>query len=203
MSTESEPGDIAAITRYVDAGTPGLGPADFIIVFGTRFQEPAPIAADLYHQGLSPTVVVTGGENRHVPGLVEADIHASLLRDAGVPATAIIVERQSRNTFENVIFARALLDNVVGTPETAIAVTKWHHRRAILLLARNIPTLRRIFTVTYDPPADTTGTPVTRDTWPQLEASRVRREYDVIHALLGERKIDELTAEGHGWTRAR
>ena len=193
--------DHAAVTEYVDAATPGIGPADFIIVFGTRFAEPAPIAASIYHEGLSPCIVLTGGANRELPGLIEADAHADLVKSAGVPSDAIIIERQSRNTFENVVFARQLIAPVASEPETAIAVVKWFHRRAVLLLARNVPSLRRIFTVTYEPPDLDTGKPVTRGNWPELDADRVRREFDVIHSLLENRQVDELAASGHGWTR--
>jgi uncharacterized SAM-binding protein YcdF (DUF218 family) len=193
--------DHAAITEYVDAATPGLAPADFIIVFGTRFPDPAPVAASLYHNGMSPHVVLTGGANRQLPDLIEADVHAELVKAAGVPPSAIIIERQSRNTYENVTFARQLIQPVIGDPETAIAVVKWHHRRAVLLLARNIPSLRRIFTVTYDPPDQVTGKPVTRDNWPELDASLVRREFGAIQSLLEQRQVEELAASGYGWTR--
>jgi uncharacterized SAM-binding protein YcdF (DUF218 family) len=195
--------DHVAITGYVDAATPGIGPADFIIVFGTRFADPAPIAASIYHKGLSPCIVLTGGANRELPALIEADAHAELVKAAGVPSDAIIIERQSSNTFENVIFARQLIQPVASEPETAIAVVKWHHRRAVLLLARNMPSLRRIFTVTYEPPDLLTGKPVTRGNWPELDVSerRVRREFDAIQSLLENRQVDELVASGYGWTR--
>jgi uncharacterized SAM-binding protein YcdF (DUF218 family) len=195
-------GHCGGITEYVDAAAPGIGPADFIFVFGTRFAEPARIASRLYFEGLGPTVVLTGGANRLVPGLIEADVHARLLAAAGVPATAVIVERQSRNTFENVALAGEMIQPVIEQPETAIAVVKWHHRRAVLLLARNIPSLRRIFTVTYEPPDPVTGRPVTRGNWPELDADRVRREYDAIHALLSDGRADDLAPSGHGWMRS-
>jgi uncharacterized SAM-binding protein YcdF (DUF218 family) len=193
--------DHAAITEYVDAATAGIGPADFVIVFGNRFPDPAPIAASIYHKGLSPHIVLTGGVNGELPALVEADAHAELVKAAGVPANAIIIERQSRNTLENVTFARPLIQLVTGEPEAAIAVVKWFHRRAVLLLARNIPSLRRIFTVTYEPPDLDSGKPVTRDNWPQLDADRIRREFDAIQNLLKNRQVDELAASGRGWTR--
>ncbi len=190
-----------AVAAYVDAATPGLGQADFIVVFGTRFSDPAPLAADLYKAGLSSTVVLTGGANRHDLSHVEADAHAELITAAGVPAGALIIERESRNTFENVTLARPLIQRAIGQPETAIAVVKWHHRRAVLMLARHLPSLQRIFTVTYDPPDPGTGRPVTRASWPELDARRVHREFDVIHSLIAEGKLDELTASGYGWTR--
>ncbi len=194
--------DHAAVTEYVDAAAPGIGPADFIIVFGTRFREPAPIAVRLYHGGLSRIIVLTGGASKREPGLIEADVHAELIAAAGVPRGAMLIERQSTNTFENVTFARPLITRAIGEPETAIAVLKWHHRRAVLLLARNIPSLRRIFTVTYDPPDPCTGQPVTRESWPRLDADRVRREFDVVRELLRDRRVDVLAAAGCGWTRA-
>ena len=200
MESRRAPDD-GARTEYVDAATPGIGPADFIIVFGTRFADPAPIAASIYRKGLSPYIVLTGGVNRELPALIEADAHAGLVKAAGVPSNAIIIERRSRNTFENVTFARQLIEPVIGEPETAITVVKWYHRRAVLLLARNIPSLRRIFTVTYEPPDLDTGKPVTRDNWPELDGSGVRREFDAIQGLLKNRQVDELAASGHGWTR--
>ncbi len=86
MTESGQRADYRAITDYVDAAAPGIGPADFIIVFGTRFTEPAQIASRLYHEGLSRAVVLTGGANRQVPGLIEADVHANLLhRDLRAP----------------------------------------------------------------------------------------------------------------------
>lgn len=193
--------DPAAVTAFVDAATPGLAPADFIIVFGTRFSDPAPLAADAYHAGLSPAIVLTGGPNRHNPAHIEADVHAELLRTAGVPPAAMVIERQSRNTVENVTLARPLILRAIGEPGTAIAVVKWHHRRAVLLLARHLPSLTRIFTVTYEPPDPNTGLPVTRDNWPELHPGRVRLEFEVVRSLLANGEVDDLTASGHGWTR--
>jgi DUF218 domain len=193
--------DREAVTGYVDAAAPGLGLADFIVVFGTRFSDPAPVAAGLYHAGLSSTIVLTGGANRQVLSHMEADVHAELIKATGVPADALIVERQSRNTFENVTLARPLIQQEIGEPDTAIAVVKWHHRRAVLLLARHVPSLRRIFTVTYEPPDPGTGQHVTRHNWPELDPARVRREFEVIHTLLADGKVDELAASGYGWTR--
>ncbi len=202
MATERETApDRDAITAYVDAAAPGLGRADFIIVFGTRFSDPAPVAASLYLAGLSSTIVLTGGANRQDLSHVEADVHAGLVGAAGVPPEALVVENQSRNTFENVTLARPLIERAIGEPETAIAVVKWHHRRAVLMLARHVPSLRRIFTVTYDPPDPATGRHVTRDNWPELDPRRVHREFDVIHSLIADRKLDELIATRHGWTR--
>ncbi|HXW44965.1 MAG TPA: YdcF family protein [Streptosporangiaceae bacterium] len=198
----AEPADRAAVTAVVDAAAPGLGPADFAIVFGTQFPDPVPLAAGIVLAGLAPAVVLTGGANRHNPRHVEADVHAGLLSAAGVPAAAVIVERRSASTFENVLFARPLIEETLGEPSSAIAVVKWHHRRAVLILARQMPSLRRIFTVTYEPPDLITGRRVTRENWPQADAEgRVRREYAVIRRLIRDGTVDDLAASGHGWTR--
>jgi DUF218 domain len=195
------PPDPATVTAYVDAASPGLGPADLIFVFGTHISDPAPVAADIYHAGLSPVIVLTGGPNRYNLAHVEADAHAELLRAAGVPPAAMIIERRSTNTLENVTLAGPLIRQAVGQPRTAIAVVKWHHRRAVLLLARHVPSLTRIFTVTYEPHDPNTGRPVTRRNWPELSPGRVRGEFDAIRLLIANRDVDELSASGHGWTR--
>jgi uncharacterized SAM-binding protein YcdF (DUF218 family) len=95
-----------------------ITPRDAIVVLGSTLlpsgaltdvlAERVTAAAHLFRAGAAPTIVVTGGQ---LPGTPrpEADAMADALRDQGVPASAIFVERASRNTYENARLSAALL----------------------------------------------------------------------------------------------
>jgi uncharacterized SAM-binding protein YcdF (DUF218 family) len=68
--------------------------------------------ARLYHQGLAPRIIVSGGKG---PGLEhrsdigsEAEAMRQLLTDLGIPAKAIVLEASSRTTRENAEFIKTL-----------------------------------------------------------------------------------------------
>lgn len=184
--------DTSAIdTSVIDARAPGLGPADLVFVFGTRLARPAELAADLYLAGLAPFVVVTGGSSRQADGLNEADHHSGVVVGRGVPERALIVENESSNTSENVLFALPLIEQRCGTvPTTVIAVVKRFHRRALVTLARHVPTLERIYAVDYEP--DAALAPPSPD--------RIQREVAHFASMTAE-GIDLLVANGDGWRR--
>lgn len=59
-------------------------------------------AAELYHAGKAPLIVVTGGQVFSQPGLLsEAEYHVGFLLRAGVPRAAILLETLSENTAAN------------------------------------------------------------------------------------------------------
>jgi len=84
-------------------------------------------AARLYKAGKAPIVIPTG--------VGEDESSVPLLRDLGVPATAIRVETASRNTAENARFTAALLARL-GARRVLLVTSAWHMRRAQLLFER-------------------------------------------------------------------
>jgi uncharacterized SAM-binding protein YcdF (DUF218 family) len=109
-------------------------PADVIIVLGAglrRNNMPGPAltrraahAAGLWHDGIAPTVLCTGGN----PGnrdRSEADACAELLLSAGLPAEAIVQEDRSRSTEENALYSKELMDERGWN--TAILVSDGFH----------------------------------------------------------------------------
>lgn len=197
-----DPGQ-AAVTAAVDADSHGVAPADLVFVFGTRLPDPVGPAADLWAAGMAPAVVVTGGENRGRAGHIEADVHARLLRERGVPADALVVENTSRTTLENVLHARPLIRARLEQARSAIAVVKWSHRRAILTLLNHIRSLTRVHAVTYDPDATEDGTPVTRHNWPDgPHATRVAKEYEYLRRLTTTPGIVAIERRDGAWVRA-
>ena len=92
--------------------------ADVIVGFGNFNTNIARRAAELYLQGLAPVVLFTGGLGRNTEGLLpepEAVRFARVAMECGVPESAILMEPDSTNTAENILFTRRLLE------ETGIA----------------------------------------------------------------------------------
>ena len=86
--------------------------ADCIVGFGNFNDNIARRAAELYHQGYAPKVLFTGGLGRNTAGLLpepEAVRFARVAIECGVPEGDIILEDESTNTRENIVFTREKL----------------------------------------------------------------------------------------------
>ena len=89
--------------------------ADVIVGFGNFNTDIARRTAELYHQGIAPKILFTGGLGRNTVGLLpesEADRFARVAIECGVPDRDIIREDKSTNTAENIIFTRKLLEEL-------------------------------------------------------------------------------------------
>ena len=92
--------------------------ADCIVGFGNFNTDIARRAAELYHLGLAPKILFTGGLGRNTEGLLpepEAVRFARVAMECGVPECDIIIEDKSTNTKENILFTRAKLEEL-GIP---------------------------------------------------------------------------------------
>jgi uncharacterized SAM-binding protein YcdF (DUF218 family) len=90
-------------------------------------------AAAAYQDGLSERVVVTGG--RVWDGLVEADVLAAELRRAGVPESALALERASLTTLDNARLTAPLLAEL-GARRVGLVSCDWHLARALWCFQR-------------------------------------------------------------------
>jgi uncharacterized SAM-binding protein YcdF (DUF218 family) len=87
-------------------------------------------AARLYHAGLAPLIVVSGGSGDiHAQELKEAPIMRRLLEGLGVPASTILEDAESRNTFENAVRTRELLA-ARGAKDILLVTSALHMRRS-------------------------------------------------------------------------
>jgi uncharacterized SAM-binding protein YcdF (DUF218 family) len=130
-----------------DNETDYAAPADVILVLGCPSYEgnvPGPSfsacvqgrahhAADLYKRGLAAHVITTGGLTGPAPS--EAAALATVLKDDGVPAAAIVLEEQARDTIQNIQFSRAVM-RAQGW-HTAILVTEPNHIKRATLIAHD------------------------------------------------------------------
>ena len=92
-----------------------LEKADCIVGFGNFNTDIAQRAAELYLKGYAPKVLFTGGLGRNTEGLLpepEAVRFAKVAMDCGVPECDIILEPNSTNTKENIIFTREKLESL-------------------------------------------------------------------------------------------
>ncbi|NLE52410.1 MAG: YdcF family protein [Chloroflexi bacterium] len=112
-------------------------PADVIIVLGageigTERRTAHGIA--LYHDGIAPWLLCSGGY-RHADGDSEAELCASLAEDAGVPASAILLEPESRSTEQNAENAARIM-RAEGLRSAVVVSDGYHLLRARWLFER-------------------------------------------------------------------
>lgn len=89
-----------------------LEPSDLIVGFGCYNEDIALRAAQLYHDGYAKQILFTGGLGRNTKQMwtePEADRFARIAIEAGVPPQDILIENQSTNTAENILFTRNML----------------------------------------------------------------------------------------------
>ncbi len=91
----------------------------------------------LYRAGRVRRVIISGGSSAVLGGAgTEASGLRTLLRLAGVPDSAILVEDRSRNTHENALFTKALLRQHPDIKSLVLVTSAYHERRALGCFAR-------------------------------------------------------------------
>lgn len=173
MSNDLTPGQVRELTASADISAPppdGLPVA--LVLFGTNKQDvPVRIAAERYHRGTAPLIIATGGVNRH-DGSTEGREFARRLADAGVPAEAIRVEDQSKDTWQNVELSLPYLREALAAGLPLVAVSKWHHLRAVYCLRTQLPEAVPLYAIGWEPVY--AGQLVTRHNWPASPDGRRR-----------------------------
>ena len=153
-----------------------LEPADLIFVLGSHDLRVADHAADLFHRGLAPLVVLSGGLGRLTAGSwtrPEAEMFADVLRARGVPETAVLLEARSTNTGENIRFTRELLAARNLPVRSIIAVQKpYMERRAFASIQKQWPEVA----------VRVSSPPVAFEHYVQADPSRD----EVIHIMVGD-----------------
>jgi uncharacterized SAM-binding protein YcdF (DUF218 family) len=127
------------------------GRSDFVIVLGSglrpggqvppllasRLDRGHRIWASLHRRatGPGPLLIVSGGkgDDEQVP---EAAAMASYLTARGFPADHLLLEDRSRNTEENLLFSKAIMDQVQPGARCTIVTSDFHAFRAAMIARR-------------------------------------------------------------------
>jgi uncharacterized SAM-binding protein YcdF (DUF218 family) len=111
-----------------------LEKSEIILALGSNDLRVAEYAAELYLQGWAPWLIFSGNTGTFTRGRFarsEAETFAAIAMEKGVPEEAILIEPESTNTGENVIFSRRLLERRGLDPKSFILVQKpYMERRA-------------------------------------------------------------------------
>lgn len=116
--------------------------ADAIVVLGCqlvgggrpseRLCRRVALGVGVYREGAAPLLVMSGGG---AGTATEAAVMRDLARQAGVPETAVLLEMESRNTFENAAYTARLL-HAIGKPRIVLVSDRAHLPRAARLFRR-------------------------------------------------------------------
>lgn len=186
--------DLHGLTHYIFLDDP-CPRGDVGFVFGTwhAWNESVEKAAWLYHGGLVPRFIVSGGAKSHETGETEGDVMAMKLEAYGVPRKDLLVENRSSNTLENVLFSKEMIDREWGLEsiQTIVGVVKnYHARRALMTLRRHLPDNIRLKSAPYISPVY----PFTKEDWHTTDRGRkkVLVEREKIRMYLAKGDLKEL-----------
>ncbi|NEC18504.1 YdcF family protein [Streptomyces parvus] len=101
----------------------------------------ADVTVSLYQRGMFPLIVFTGATSRTTRDRMpkgEAEHYRERALELGVPASAILVEPEARNTGENINFARELLTGRGIDVSSVMLVSKPYEERRAYATARKI-----------------------------------------------------------------
>ena len=100
--------------------------------------------ADRFIQGLklkeenkaSHILISSGNGNLQADDFKEAAWAQKVLKDFNLPDSAVLIEQNSRNTFENAAFSKALLQKAHLPPPYLLVTSSWHMRRALYIFKK-------------------------------------------------------------------
>ncbi|WP_080236922.1 YdcF family protein [Spirosoma rigui] len=157
-----------------------LEKADAILVLCSHDLRVAERGANLFLEGWAPLLIFSGGLGvitRSMWTEPEADLFARIARDMGVPADRILIENQSSNTGENVLFTRQLLVGLNLEIATFIVVQKPYMERRSFATFRKIWPEKRVIVTS---PQDSFDTYLSKYSHPGLTPD------DVISIMVGD-----------------
>jgi len=108
--------------------------ADLILVMGSHDLQVADRGIELFLQGFAPLMLVSGGLGKitkDINSKSEAELFADRAIHEGVPKGKILIENKSKNTGQNIEFAKRLLKNMGIKIQSVILIQKpYMERRA-------------------------------------------------------------------------
>ena len=87
---------------------------------------------ELFHKGVIKNIIITGASGSLSSDMKEADILKSFLIRIGVPSEKIIVENQSKNTYENATYTEMKCKELEMDKYSFLLITSDYHMRRSL-----------------------------------------------------------------------
>jgi uncharacterized SAM-binding protein YcdF (DUF218 family) len=170
-----------------------LEKADAIFVLGSSDTRVAEYAAKLYLEGWAPLLIFSGntghrtgpgGGSRDLWGMSEAEKFASIAKEMGVPESAMLLEDQSANTGENILFTKVLLEKKNLHPKKLILIQKpYMERRTYATFMKQWPGMEFVVT----------SPPISFEDYP----TDARPKDSMISMMVGDlQRIQEYPAKG-------
>ena len=157
---------------------------DCIIVLGSikAFKYRVPVAAKAYFSGRSKKVMLCGGSIREFAEgqMSEAEHMRQYMLKLGVQENSIILENNSQNTIENILYALVELQRSMWLNHVSkilLVTTAYHMRRSLHIARYLFPNHIEIHAC----PADDTAT--RRDTWMNTNVG-VKRVKDEVFSIV-------------------
>jgi uncharacterized SAM-binding protein YcdF (DUF218 family) len=160
---------------------------DCILALGSHDLRVPERAAELYLEGFAPLVIMSGGLGNFTQEIwteKEADKFAAIAIEKGVPPEAILIENNSTNTGENILFTQKLLKEQNLDPHSFIVVQKpYMERRSYATFKKHWPDKKLLVT----------SPQISFEEYPNEEIPLER----VIHIMVGDlQRIKMYPAKG-------
>lgn len=139
-----------------------IEPADVILIPGGSHKQLIEHAVKLYHYGLAPYILPSGGSNRKLTKYnSEWEFMYESALKLGVPKEAILKEDKARHTFENAELSLHILkEKGIEINKVILVCKNLHARRAYLTYATTFPSDIKIMA---SPIVD--GKDIRKDNW--------------------------------------
>ena len=98
------------------------GKVDLLMVLGSPDLLVPVKAAELYHKGIAEKVLISGGGT--IGNETEARILRGIMIEQGVPAEAILIEEESKNTGQNMRKSIELLETIGFLPKSIVLLQR-------------------------------------------------------------------------------
>lgn len=91
----------------------------------------------LYHTGKVNKIIFTGGSGSiEFPDKKEGNFVYKYLRQIETPDSALIIESESRNTFENAVFTKKIIDSLEMKGSMLLVTSGFHMRRSMAIFKK-------------------------------------------------------------------
>ncbi|MCC6370329.1 MAG: YdcF family protein [Bacteroidia bacterium] len=91
----------------------------------------------LYHKGRIQKIIFTGGSGSiEFPEKKEGIYVKKYLRDIGIADSAMVIEKQSRNTYENAVFTKKILDSLHLEGPFLLVTSGYHMPRSMAIFKK-------------------------------------------------------------------